>query len=87
MSPGCSSAITRLIVHHLCFERVLAVKARALFFLKAVAVGGVCGDPWHGPLCGGEGRGRLFFSQALALIVSFIYIVKLKQILASSAFL
>ena len=46
------------------------------------ACGRCSGGPWPGQL----GWGRLFSSSGLALIIGFIYIVKLKQILASSAF-
>lgn len=60
----------------LVLKKILALKARAsIIFL--------CEDSG---LLGGFCEG-LFSPQVLALIMGFIYIVKLKQILASSAFL
>ena len=72
-----SSSSSRWTVRHFCFERILAWKA-VLYSSFWRCLGG----PWPGQ----PGWGRLFFSSVLALKIGFIYIVKLKQILASSAF-
>lgn len=70
---------------------------KAFWLLKLVlyslrgrgAAGGACADPGQGQLCGGEGKGWRVFSPSSGpdCQLLFIYIVKLTQILASSALL